>query len=464
MRTFTTRLWLNHPVEEVFDWHTRPGALRRQLPPWEGLRLVTEAPSLRVGAEAVFRPPGPARFTPRWVARHTAYHRPDEFVDEMPAGPLPRWRHRHRFQSTGDGGTTLIDEVSYELPLGRVGALGAPLLESRLRRGFTYRHTQLTDDLAAHAAAAGAGRLTVAVTGAGGLIGGALTAFLESGGHRVIRLVRRPPRHDGEAMWDPARDLIEADALRDVDAVVHLAGRPLAGRWTARHRHEVRRSRIAGTRLLARTLAGLAAAGSGPRVLVSGSAIGYYGAEHGDETLDETAPAGHDALAELCREWEDATFPAREAGLRVVLLRTGIVQSPAGGALRLQLPLFLAGAGGRLGAGTQWLSWISIDDAIGIIHHALTRDTVAGPVNVVAPDPVRGSEYAATLARVLHRPALLPTPALGPRLLLTDEGARLTALASQRVTPAVADSAGYRFRQPDLETALRHVLGRTERD
>lgn len=455
MPTFRGQTRLSWPVDEVFGWYGRAGAVRRLLPPWEPLTVVREAPSLADGAEAELKVGG--RW-PRWVLRHSGYRPPHGFVDSQVRGPFAAWSHRHGFEATDDGGTLVTDEIEYRLPFGPVGGLAAPVVNARLRRAFGYRYRVLAGDLAAHARA-GAAPMTVAVTGAGGLIGDALTAFLTTGGHRVLRLVRQPARLPDEVSWDPARGLVDADALRAADAVVHLAGKPIGGRFTDAHKAAVRRSRVDGTGLLARTLAELRRAGTGPRVLVSGSAIGYYGSDR-DEPVDETSGPGDDFLAGLCREWEAATCPAREAGLRVVLVRTGVVQSPAGGALHIQLPLFLTGAGGRLGSGRQWLSWVSIDDIVGILHHALVRDDVSGPVNGVAPYPVRNAEYAETLARIVRRPTLLPTPMVGPRLLYGDEGARYTAAASQNVHSGVLAKTGYQFRQPDLESCLRHVLGR----
>ncbi|MGA8115147.1 MAG: TIGR01777 family oxidoreductase [Actinocatenispora sp.] len=459
MHTFSTETRVAQPVEEVFGWHRRPGALRRLLPPWEPVTLVQEATDLTEGSEAILRLSGPATLSPRWISRHVDFRPPHAFTDVQLAGPFRHWTHEHLFESTPDGGTVLRDRVSYELPLGAAGGLTRPLVEARLRRMFRYRSQQLTDDLAAHAAA-GTGPLTVAMTGANGMIGTALTAFLTSGGHRVIRLVRRPPRVSDESRWDPEHDAIDVDALRDADVVIHLAGAPIGGRWTARRKVDIRWSRVHGTRLLANALARLRGEGVGPRTLVSGSAIGYYGSARGGESLDEESGPGSDFLAEVCREWEAATSPAREAGVRVVSVRTGIVQTPSGGSLRLQLPLFWAGLGGRLGAGTQWMSWVSIDDIVGIFHHAATRDGIHGPVNGVAPRPVTNAGYTRALGGVLHRPTLLPTPSFGPRLLLGEEGAQHVAMASQRVHSGVLEAAGYRFRQPDLGSCLRHVLGR----
>jgi len=237
-----------------------------------------------------------------------------------------------------------------------------------------------------------------------------------------------------------------------------LAGASIAGRITDGHRNAIRDSRIGPTRRLAEVLAKTA---DRPGVLISASAVGYYGSDRGDETLSEDSGRGDGFLADVVTDWEDATAPADQAGVRVVRVRTGIVQSPRGGTLRLMRPLFSTGLGGRLGDGRQWLSWIGIDDLVDVYHRALWDTALSGPVNAVAPQPVRNTEYTRTLAHVLHRPAILPVPSIGPRILLGAQGARELACASQKVRPDKLSQAGHRFRQPDLEQALRHLLGRT---
>lgn len=439
------------PITDVFEWHARPGAFARLSPPWQPVRLVTEAASLKDGRATLA-----LRGGLRWVAVHQpdGYDPPRRFVDAiggdglatLPTRIAMRWRHTHEFEVVGDNRTRVIDRVETPVP----GALLRPM--------FDYRHRQLADDLAAHRLAAenGLRPLTIAVTGSSGLVGSALTAFLRTGGHRVIRLVRHAPRGDDERRWntdDPDPRLFDG-----VDAVIHLAGASIAGRFTDEHRHAIRDSRIGPTRRLAELLG---RTDPRPAVLISASAIGYYGYDRGDDTLTEGSDRGDGFLADVVADWEQATAPALQAGVRVVQVRTGIVQSPAGGTLKLMRPLFSAGLGGRLGDGRQWLSWIGIDDLVDVYHRALWDATLAGPVNAVAPQPVRNSEYTATLARVLHRPAVLPVPSLGPRLLLGDQGARELACASQRVAPAALAAAGHRFRRPGLETALRHLLGRT---
>lgn len=302
---------------------------------------------------------------------------------------------------------------------------------------------------------------TILVSGATGFIGGALTRSLSTDGHRVVRLARRESRSsDAETiLWDPDAGSIDESALARVSptAVVNLAGEPIAQRWTSSRKQRIRESRVKGTRTLSTAIARLARR---PAALVSGSAIGFYGAHRGDDVLDEGSASGTDYLAEVAREWEDATGSARDAGARVVTLRTGVVLGRDGGALgRLLLP-FRFGVGGKIGSGRQWMSWISRDDAVRAIRFALETPTLAGPVNLTAPEPVRNHEFAKTLGRVLRRPSMVPVPAFVLRLIF-GEMATHTILADQRVLPKRLAGAGFVFRHPRLEEALRFELRRS---
>jgi uncharacterized protein len=305
--------------------------------------------------------------------------------------------------------------------------------------------------------------MLVAVTGASGLIGSALTRCLRAEGHQVLRLTRSRPGGPDQAQWDPAAGRIDADALAKADAVVHLAAANIGDklRWTAKTKREILETRVEGTGLVARTMAELARGSGGPRVLVCASGAHYYG-DRGDEVLTEASTAGRGFLADVVRQWEAAADPAREAGLRVVHLRTGPVQDAAGAGLPKQALMFRLGIGGRLGSGRQWLSWTALDDIAGAYLHALTHDELAGPVNNVAPNPVTNAEFTATLARVLGRPAFLHVPAFAPRLVL-GEFADEMLFTSIRAHPVRLQETGYRFRFPELEQALRHTLNRPGR-
>jgi uncharacterized protein len=297
--------------------------------------------------------------------------------------------------------------------------------------------------------------MNVLISGATGLIGSALIPALETGGHWVIRLTRSP-RSNEDVGWDPAAGEIDASHLEDLDAVVHLAGESIAeGRWTPQKKRRIMDSRTRGTRLLAETIADLF---EPPKVLVSASAVGYYG-DRGNELLREESGPGSDFLAEVCKAWEAAADPAREAGIRVVHPRFGLVLSTEGGALARTLPIFRLGGGGRIGSGRQYWSWVAIDDVVGAILHALTDNSVEGPVNVGSPNPLTNAEYTKILGQVLNRPTIFPLPAPMARLAL-GEVADALLLASQRIEPAKLKETGYEFRYLELEGALRHLLGR----
>jgi uncharacterized protein len=297
--------------------------------------------------------------------------------------------------------------------------------------------------------------MRVAITGSSGLIGSALRARLTRQGHDAVPVVRRDAA-PGEIAWDPDHGTLDPADLAGVDAVVNLAGAGIAGRrWTDSYKRQILDSRTRSTSVISRAIA---AAENGPRVLLSGSGIDFYG-DQGDTTVDESSAAGTGFLAEVCAAWEAATAEAAAAGARVAHLRTSMVLSAKGGALRKMLPLYKLGLGGRTGNGKQWVSWISIDDEVGAIEHLLNSE-VAGPVNLSAPNPVTNAEFARTLGRVLKRPAFVPLPAFAPKLVLGSELVNTLLLEGKRATPRVLERDGYAFTHPTLETALRAVLGR----
>jgi uncharacterized protein (TIGR01777 family) len=298
--------------------------------------------------------------------------------------------------------------------------------------------------------------LTVAVTGPTGMIGSALVERLRARGHQVRRVLRPShPLADDDVAWDASSGASPTQAVAGVDAIVHLAGEPIAHRWTAARKRAIRASRVDGTASLARAVAEMEVK---PRAFISGSAVGYYG-DRADEVLDESSQPGSDYLARVAVEWEGATRPVADAGVRVVLLRTGVVLSTSGGALPKLLPVFRMGAGGAIGSGEQWMSWIALEDHLRAIERALSDETLQGPVNVVAPNPVTNAAFAETLGRVLARPAVVRVPAFALELLYGEMG-RATVLASQRALPRALTTAGFEFSQPTLEQALRSELGR----
>jgi uncharacterized protein len=297
--------------------------------------------------------------------------------------------------------------------------------------------------------------LKIAIAGATGFIGTAVAAHLAVAGHRVVRLVRKKPDPSrGDAVWDPSRGVLDPVVLDGVGAVVNLAGEPVAERWTAERKRRIKESRIEATTLLAKTMAAMARP---PRVLVNASAIGIYG-DRGDEVLDEESAPGSGFLADVARAWESAAAPVGERGVRTVFTRFGVVLSAAGGALKEMLPPFKIGAGGKLGNGKQWMSWVTLDDVVAAIEFALTSDRLTGPVNVVAPNPVTNAEFTHELGHAIHRPAVATVPGFALKLAYGEMG-EAVLLASQRVLPKALERAGFHFRHPILHDAMRVALG-----
>ena len=454
MPVFERRSSVSVPVDDLAEWHLRPGAFERLRPPWQQVRVLERSGGLRKGGRMILSVGvGPAHM--RWIAEVIDYEPGRRFVDVQVKGPFARWRHTHGFEPVDAASSRLEDHVDYELPLGATGNLlgGAPVHHSLVRL-FRFRHRRTADDLRWHAAHRDEPRLTVAITGTSGLLGSELAAFLTSGGHRVVKLVRRPPHDADEVFWDPERMALAPELLEGVDAIVHLAGHSInSGRWAPAVKRAILDSRTEGTTLIARTVAQL-----DPRpVLISQSAIGIYG-NRGAEGLDESATLGTDFLAGVAKAWEEATQPARDAGARVVTLRTGIVLSGQGGALARMLPAYRLGVGGVIASGHQWMSWIAMEDWLGIVLDLLYDDGAEGPVNAVAPHALTNREFIHTLTKVLRRPSVIPVTAAQVRLMFGEMGEHLL-LDSQRVLPARLQAKGFQFRYPDLEEALRAELG-----
>lgn len=459
MPTQTFRTTLPVPPTEAFAWHERPGAFERLTPPWEDVRVVERTGGIRDGARVVLKVrKGPVELT--WELVHTDYRPGEQFVDEQVSGPFAHYRHVHRFlPGEAPGSCILEDEVTWEPPLGAAGEMvGGSLLARDLERTFRFRHERLAQDLELQARSATDQPKVVAITGASGMIGSHLSALLTTAGHTVIPVTRDRDRARalGGIWWDPTGGSIDENALRQVDALVHLAGEPInAVRWTREKKQAIRDSRIWGTELLSRTVAQLA---DGPRSLICASAVGFYG-DRGDEVLDEGSSRGKGFLADTVVAWEAATRRAEGAGIRVAKVRFGVVLSPTGGALPKMLWAFKSGLAGRIGSGRQYVPWIDLDDASGLLFHAALTPEVSGVLNGTAPNPVTNATFTDVLGRVLRRPTVVPVPSLAVKAMLGEMGEELL-LNGQRARPVRTLDSGYRFRYEDVESSLRHQLGR----
>ncbi|MFZ4430839.1 MAG: TIGR01777 family oxidoreductase [Phycisphaerales bacterium] len=455
MEHFTRTSVMPAPAADLYAWHARPGAFERLMPPWERLSIVSRTGSINDGDRLVFKiHKGPLGVT--WEARHANHASGRRFDDVMVRGPFASWRHAHHFQ---DGDTpessVLRDEVSYALPLGAVGrVLGGQTGRAAINRMFDFRHERTRRDLERHRLLLAP--LRVVMTGASGAIGRELVHFLTTGGHVVERLVRRPPG-PGEIFWQPGAGVkggqIDDASMEACDAVIHLAGEPIApGRWTEAKKRAIRDSRVEGTRLMARTVASLKRP---PATMIVASGVHYYG-DRGEQELTEESGIGSGFLAEVTRDWEAAVAPAVEAGVRVVMLRIGLVLSPRGGLLTHLLPLARMGLLPIMGTGRQWWSWIGQDDLLGLILHTLADTNVRGPVNAVTPRPVRMHEFAAALAAHLKRPVGLRAPAFMVRGMVGEMAD--VVLTSTRAVPEALRQTGFTFQTPGLAEALAWEL------
>lgn len=429
------------PPERVWEWHTRPGAVQRLTPPFLPMTVVSGADSLRDGTTVFKLPAGQ-----KWVAQHV----PEEYIegtqfvdvaDNAPVKQATQWKHTHRF-SASEQGTLIDDHVDTRLP------------SSLLNSAFAYRQRQLVEDLAFLDRLGPVEPQTIAMTGSRGLVGSELTAQLTTAGHTVVQLVRGEAG-EGQRHWDMSSP---DPALFDgIDAVVHLAGESIMGRFTETHKNKIRSSRIEPTCKLAEL-----ARRSDLKAFVSASAVGFYGTNAGGRVHTEADSRGDGFLADVCASWEEATYPARDAGVRTVNVRTGLVLSGAGGLLPVLRFSAATALSARFGDGDFWMSWVAIDDLTDIYMRALFCDSLTGPVNATAPNPVTNADMSKALTSTLNRPELMGIPSLGPKMLLGEEGARELALADQRVEPAALNKLGHHFRYPTLQEALDHELGKEE--
>ena len=454
MPIFEWRSVMPARADEVFAYHARPGAFRRLAPPWQKLEVREESGDVTSGRVAFDVWFGPLKR--HWVADMGSAMPGRQFVDRQVEGPFASWEHVHRFVPIDEDHSELLDHIEYSLPAGGfTDAVGEGPAGKTLSRLFRFRHERTRLDLGRHAVWADRPRLTVAIAGASGLIGSHLADYLTTAGHTVVRLVRGRDAGPGEVPWDPSTGALYHGALEGVDAIVNAAGVTLNSVWTPGRKKAILDSRVQTTRTLAEAVARM---DRPPSTFISLSAVGAYGSR-GDEVITEQTPLGSGFLADVCREWEGAAAPAAGAGARVVTLRLGIVLAARGGALGVMLPVFKTGIGGTLGDGSQYWSWVALDDLLAAFEWALHDEEVEGVVNVTTPEPLTNREVTETLGSVLHRPARLAAPGFVLRHGLGGMGSEML-LASQRALPVRLQGRGFRFSFPAFEDALRYELGK----
>jgi len=442
-------------AEELYNWHSRKGALERLLPPWQNISVLARQGGIEPGGMVELRMhAGPFPYLYR--ARHIDNVPGKMFRDIQEKGPFSAWSHSHFF-SRGEQGAQLHDQVEYTLPAQYLlPGFIKKYVQSNLQRLFDHRQELLLEDIKLHQRSSTT-PLRILVTGASGVIGRDLLPLLTTGGHQVFTLVRRrPDAAKGEIYWDPANGILNESDLPEIDGVIHLAGEYIGlGRWKEEKKRRVIDSRIKGTRLLAGVLAGRS---KPPKVFLCASAVGFYGNGR-DRIIDETHPSGNDFISEVCRLWEKGTESAREAGIRTVFMRLGIGLTPRGGALQRILATSSLGFIRRFGSGEQYISWISRDDMVGAMLHALSCPVLEGPVNIVAPHPVTNAELMQALARISGRPLLFPLPGWFLKMIYGQMASEIL-LSGCRVSAQKLQDSGFIFRHPTLEIALRSLLGK----
>lgn len=453
---FRYRSKIQAPAQLVFDWHTREGAIHRLTPPWMGLR-VSGSGGIREGQKVLMKIKIPfLPFRRKWIAEHTDFKFGREFTDIQRKGPFSFWKHIHRITPDPDDESvcTMEDEVQYRLPLASLShKMLKNWMDEQLRRSFAYRHRVLAHDMALIQGYP-LKRKRILVSGTRGLLGSALVPFLQTAGHDVVRLVRHPSQRNNEIYINPDSGFINEFQLEGVDAVIHLSGENIGRRWTSKRKKRILESRQVMTQQLAEALAGLKRK---PDVLITASGTGIY-RESFVKAHTEDGPPDATFLADVVKVWEQSAKPTRDAGIRVIHARFGIILSMRGGALKKMLPAFRVGFGGKIGRGNQYMSWIALDDAVAALYHLLYQNVVTGPINVVAPKAEPNRSFTRQLGKALARPAVFSIPEPVIRFLFGEMGEE-TLLKSIHAKPQRLLNQSFSFQYPTLLKALRHLLG-----
>lgn len=462
MKKISFETKFNCSSKDLFDWHSRPGAFERLTPYWEPVTIHEQQGLIKDG-DWVKLSVAMGPISLGWHLIHSEYSEGEKFCDmQAPGlfkGPFNYWKHEHIFQKLDDKSSILLDKISYRNPLAFIGDLFADaFVRKKLKRLFRYRHNITKNDIAASQfVQKEKTKMKILIAGSSGLVGTELVSFLKHQGHEVTRLTRSNKNSQETLFWDPEAGILDETILDGFDAVINLAGENIANkRWDAKQKEKIRSSRVDSTTLLSKALAKLK---KPPEVFICASAIGYYG-DRPHEVLNEDSQASRgDFLAETCQEWEAATKAASDAGIRVVNARFGIILSPKGGAMSKLLLPFQLGLGGIIGNGKQIMSWIALDDVIYALNYLVQDTTISGPVNFTSPESVTNHEFTKTLGKVLNRPTIFPVPAFAAKLAF-GEMADALLLASAKVQPVKLIASRFKFAYPDLESALRHLLGK----
>ncbi|HJM44901.1 MAG TPA: TIGR01777 family oxidoreductase [Candidatus Poseidoniaceae archaeon] len=456
MYKFEHETVVDESIEKTFSWFEYEGSFRRLMPPWEVTEEVKADKTIQEGAIRIFKFPfGPIKM--KWIAKHTVYAPPNQFKDIMLKGPFKTWEHEHNFTTKGNS-TIVKDSVKYQVPLGSLGNFFAGgNIKKRVERMFISRELRLIRDLEKHKNFALEKRKKILIAGSSGMIGTQLAAFLDTGGHEIWKLVRSEIKPESnEIYWDPIKKILNADDIEGFDAIIHLGGAGIGDkRWTKKRKKLIQDSRRLSTKLLSKTICLLK---QKPSVYLVASAIGIYGNRE-DEELTENSQPGIGFLTDTTLAWESYTKSVKKIGVRVINIRTGIVLSATGGALKQMLFPWKMGAGGPIGGGKQWMSWISLDDQIYAINHLIMNEKCNGIYNLTSPNPVRQKIFSKTLGRVLRRPAFAPIPKL-PMRILFGELATPLLFEGQKVLPKRILESGFSFVHENLENALRDSLGK----
>lgn len=444
------------PLEKVFQWHERPGAIERYSPPWDPISVIRKTGGIEAGAEVVLlMHAGPVPY--RWHARHTDFIPDQLFRDEMVKGPFKSWVHTHEFEAVDQNSCQIRDHIEFQLPFHPLRKqLSSKWVQQSLERIFYYRHEVLKQDLSLQLPFSTQKPLKILVSGSSGLIGSALIPLLTTAGHEVLRLVRRKPVSQGEVFWDPIKGELDPSELIGVDVVINLAGEKIGdARWTPAKKREIIDSRILGTRLLVTKMTQM---DQPPQTFLNASAIGYYG-DRGDEQLTEGSSAGEDFISIVCRQWEQESLIAQEKGIRTANLRIGIVLDPRGGALNELLPMYRLKMGTMPALGDQFVSWLGLNDVADMVFHIMHRSDISGAVNLVAPTAVRNQELSQLLAELHSSFGVIKVPASLLKLRFGEMAEELV-LSSTRVKPEILTKTGFNFRYPELNGLLKHILGK----